>query len=193
MTDKEYKESFKTIRSYVNFNIDLRKKLSRSDKILITKYINQFKDIYQGMNIKVYRSRNKKNLNTVQDSFHQVTKTLPAWKVAFVPYTSRTAPSLRVKNGRVYLKNITTKLKHYTLPITDRLAFVSDPFNYVTNLLEKAKVAPRERLQVMTGDYLSTAIYDAENLAEEIEDWVNTYGGDKAANFILGFKSVYYR
>ncbi|AUR85721.1 putative terminal protein [Vibrio phage 1.080.O._10N.286.48.A4] len=191
MKDKEYKELFKALRPFVNFNIDLRKKLSASDKRLITIYGNQFKDIYQGQNIKVFRSANKSNLKTVQDAYHQTLKTLPRWKVAFVPYNGKQAPSIRVKDGIIKTYNKRSKLKQFIIPIVDQFSFLNDTFNYVSELLEIHNVPDRQKLWVKTGDYLSTESFEAEILAEEMADWVERY--ENADTFITGFQSAFYR
>ncbi|AUR81553.1 putative terminal protein [Vibrio phage 1.069.O._10N.286.49.F11] len=191
MTEKEYKELFKIIKPYVNFNIDLRKKLSIGDKRLITKYTNQFKELYQGMNIKIFRSSNKANLKTVQNTYHQVFKTLPRWKVAFVPYSGSQAPSIRVKNGIVKTFNKRSKLKQFIIPIENQGEFLLNTREYVQGLLDKHNVPDRQKLWVKTGDYLSTESFEAELLADEMEDWVNRY--ENAETFITGFQSAFFR
>lgn len=190
--EKNYKEMFKAIKPYVNFKIDLRKKLTSNNKSLISRYYNQFLDINQGMNIKVFRTKNNKNLKLVQDSFHKTSSTLPKWKVAFVPYNTNTPPSIRVRGGKVYTYNPKSKLKSFIIPIDDKLAFISAPYEYTYNLLfNRNNVPPKTKMVVITGEYISSSIYEAEILPYEMELWVERY--EESADFILGFKSVLYR
>ena len=88
----DYKEQAKIIKPFADFPIDLRKKLSKSDKAKITKYYNAV-DSLTARTSYAYKPRNKKRLKLAQQFSHTdpAHKHLPHLKVAFIPVPEENA------------------------------------------------------------------------------------------------------
>ena len=92
--NKEYSKKLKAIRSYVSFDYDLRKPLHSSQKAKINKYFDAINSIQARPN-KVYRSKNKKRVKTVQEFGRNGFDNLPDIKVAFYETSEANPVKLR--------------------------------------------------------------------------------------------------
>jgi len=92
--NKEYSKKLKAIRSFVDFDYDLRKPLHPNSKAKINKYFEAINAIEARPN-KVYRSKNKKRVKDVQEFGRNGFEKLPGIKVAFYESTAANPIKLR--------------------------------------------------------------------------------------------------
>ena len=92
--NREYSNKLKAIRSFVNFDYDLRKPLHGNSKRKIDRYFEAINAIQARPN-KVYRSKNKKRVKEVQGFGRNGFDELPGIKVAF--YESPNANPVKLR------------------------------------------------------------------------------------------------
>ena len=99
--NREYSNKLKAIRGYVDFDYDLRKPLHANSKRKIDRYFNAI-DAIQARPNKVYRSKNKKRVKSVQEFGRNGFENLPGIKVAF--YESSAANPITIRFDKKGLK-----------------------------------------------------------------------------------------
>lgn len=99
--NKEYSDKLKSIRSYVNFDYDLRKPLHANSKRKIDRYFDAIHAIQARPN-KVYRSKNKQRVKEVQEFGRNGFEGLPGITVGFYESSKANPITLRFdKKGLV--------------------------------------------------------------------------------------------
>lgn len=129
-----HSQRLKDIRPFVNFNYDLRNKLTRAQQSKIKKYHDEIGAL-KARPFQVYRPRKAANLKAAQ-SFAQHEKKLPGLKVAFVPTNGK--DKLKITIGK------TGKVKARTKYVT------TEGFTFNPELL--ALDAEKEVARVIKGD-----------------------------------------
>lgn len=99
--NKEWSRKLKAIRSFVDFNYDLRKPLHAASKAKIDRYFDAINAVQARPN-KVYRSKNKKRVREVQEFGRNGFENLPGVKVAF--YESSEANPVKIRFDEKGLK-----------------------------------------------------------------------------------------
>ena len=99
-----YSDRLKAIRSFVDFNYDLRKPLASGQKAKINRYFEALDRINARGN-KVYRSANKARVRTVQQAGRNGFEKLPGFKVGFYPTTKANPATLRFRNGQLKIQH----------------------------------------------------------------------------------------
>lgn len=102
--NKIYSDRLKAIRSFVDFDYDLRKPLHSSQKAKINKYYNAIDQI-QARGNKVYRSRNRKRVQAVQRAGRNEFENLSQMKVAFIPSSNANPAKVRFVGDKVKIRH----------------------------------------------------------------------------------------
>lgn len=174
-----YKRRLKAIRPFVNFNYDLRKKLTPAQKGKITRYYNEIKDMTDGQHY-IYRPRSKKNLKlakTYTDS------NLPDIKVAFIP----THGKAQVKFTKNQMKIKTGNVTETYLPV-NKETLVINPLKAAEDAIKGRK---EDAFKIQAGKYEISGTHSAELIGREIERLGNAYnsGNNSAENWLHGVKA----
>lgn len=186
----DYKARMKTIRSFVGFNYDLRKKLSSSQKAKINRYygylIGQISE--NAPSNYVYRSRKKENLK-IALAASGAPPQLKQLKVAFVPTLGGDVRQIRVnKKGE-----LTLKYKYgdsVFIPLDPIKLVKADAENYINAELDKRKKFPRYSIKY--GEFDSPAM-EKDFVAEKIIQLANMYsipGNHNYKNWLTGVTAI---
>jgi len=129
VANSDYSKKLKAIRPFINFNYDLRKQLTKSDKAKITKYFNLVKKYKQNSH-HVYYPRNIKNKDIALKYAGQ--KKDRNLKAVFIPGKGHIR--IKVKNGRLQTYSTYVHSDFYPL---DPLQLIKDPDKAINRILEK--------------------------------------------------------
>lgn len=182
-------QRLKSIRPFVNFDYDLRKPLTKSQKRTIKKYHDAI-DKLQARPNKIYHPRSEKNKKEAQ-AFSQHPKGLPGIKVAFVPTANKDAKVTFGKDGRMILKT-----KHVA---TQDIRF--DPVNLALNPKDEVKRAiqdhPRAKSFTIKADEHEIPIsYDKATFSRGVIKLMDKYANADANNYfgnwLFGAKAHYF-
>ena len=170
-------QRMKEIRSFVNFDFDLRKELTPYQKSKIKKYHDEITAL-TARPYQVYRSKDKTRLSKVQ-KFAQHEKQLAGLKVAFVPTNGKDKAVIKIsKKGQVTASthHITTRLLELD---TDEL--LNDPKAHVNKVITRDKAA--KRFSVLAGRYEIPVTLDRGLVAEYVANLTAKYSNDAANNY----------
>lgn len=168
---------FKTIKTYVNFKFDLRKKLSDYEKRKIKKYFDGVTALTDRPHI-VYRPRLINKLRAAQ-AFSHGNYNYSGFVVAFVPTSNPDAKITINKKGVVSLKskNISTGY----IPLNPQKLAVS-PVDEVNLAISKNKKYKRYR--VAAGTFKIDATFSADTVADYVAQLTAEY--DNHADWLHG-------
>ena len=99
-----YSDRLKSIRSFVDFDYDLRKPLHSSQKAKINRYFRAIDQI-QARGNKLYRSQNRNRVKAVQRAGRNEFENLPEIKVAFISSSQANPAKVRFRNGKVKISH----------------------------------------------------------------------------------------
>lgn len=182
-------QRLKAIRSFVNFDYDLRKPLTSSQKRTIKKYHDAI-DKLQSRPNKIYRPRNTANKKESQ-RFAQHPKGLGGIKVAFIPTANEKAKVTFGKDGRLILK-------------TDHVAtqdIIFDPVNLIQNPNHEVNKALQEHPKAKTftikaDEHEIPISYTKETFARGVIKLMDKYSNAEANNYfgnwLFGAKAHYF-
>lgn len=174
-----YSRRLKAIRPFVNFNYDLRKKLTPAQKGKITRYYNSIKDMSDGQNY-VYRPRSKKNLKLAKQ---YTDSQLPQLKVAFIPIHGKA--KVTFNNGKMKIK--TGRVTETYLPI-DKMLLIENPSEAAQKAIKGRK---EDAFKIQAGKYEISGTQSAAFLADKIKQLGDKYnsGNHSAENWLHGVKA----
>ena len=134
----------KAIRSFVNFDYDLRKPLTEYQKRKVRDYYDEIDALTNRAN-QIYRPRKKENLFAAQ-RLAQHEKMLPGLKVAFIPTAEPVKVTLTKTGGSYKTKHIKTKV----ITINPK-SLASNPDREIRRVLKVAKGA--SNFHILAGRY----------------------------------------
>lgn len=175
---KNYSQRLKSIRTYVNFNYDLRKPLSSAAKAKINKYYDYIDKLTVRDHF-VYRARSKKNLNTAQRYSQQNTHYKDI-KVAFVPKGTDKRPRVKFSaKGEMTLvgDNVT---RHAILFDKEELIEADangEAEEYIESVIDDAPTC--KRYSVMAGEFEIPLSTIRDKITNEVLRLMNTYSAEK--------------
>ncbi len=180
---QQYKKMYKMIKSYINYDIDLRKPLTRGNKQIITKYFKEFARLTDGKpyDIQLYRSKKKDRLTQVQQLAGQDTK-LKLFKVAFVPKTSPQQKIRFNKDGEPYVKSVYVKATFIPLD-PERLA-EENPSEYVNSLIGNRE---EKSFSIQAGDYEIPATYSKDVIGKAVSKLCLKYNNEDSNNYFANW------
>jgi len=144
----EYSNKLKAIRSFVDFDYDLRKPLHSSQKRKINKYFEAIDALGPRSN-KVYRSKNKKRLKRVQEFGRNNFDALPDIKVAFYESSEANPVKLRVTEQKVIAHGKYFDIRYVPF---DRMALLQNPDKEVQRALDDPGAKGANWFRVAVGD-----------------------------------------
>jgi hypothetical protein len=163
-------QRLKEIRRFVDFNYDLRKPLTSSQKRKIKTYHDEISAL-TNRPYQVYRARSRTHLYEAQE-FAQHGKRLPGLKVAFLPVDGANKIKLRF-TGR----GVVGKTKHVV--ITDvKLSIAQLLINPEKHVNERIAGNPAKQFTVQAGRYEIPSPYLPSTIGKAVARLVSRYGAD---------------
>jgi hypothetical protein len=156
----DYRKRLKTLRPYVNFNYDLRKKLSSGAKRKINRYYNAYTRLTdKTRNATVYRPRRKDHLKKAQfKAGHN--PALTEFKVAFLPSSPGETPHIRwSKTGDIIVSSDFVSEKYIPFNVH---ALIADPEKELKRAIKKLGNVQIYNFQAGDHEITSMSIVDAE-------------------------------
>ena len=170
-------QRLKSIRSFVDFDFDLRKELTPYQKTKIKKYYDEVQAL-TARPFQVYRPRKKANLKKVQE-FAQHENHLKGLKVAFVPTNGKDKAKIKItKKGEVFATTDHITTRYIKL---DTFDLMDDPITHVNNAIKKDKQA--KRFSVLAGRYEIPVTLGRGQVAEYVANLTEKYKTEEANNF----------
>jgi len=161
-------ERLKKIRRFVDFDYDLRKPLTKSQRAKVRRYYEEISAL-TNRPYQVFKSRNKKNLRDAQ-IYANNGRNLPGLTVAFIPTDGKNRVKLTFRK-----KGVIAKTKHVTATViyldTDEL--LVDPVAHVNDLI---KNHPAEQFTVRADVYEIPSPYMRSTIGDAVARYVNRYG-----------------
>jgi len=169
-------QRLKAIRSYINFDFDLRKPLTEYQKRKVREYYNEI-DALTARPYYAYRPRIKNRLSKAQE-FAQHEKSLPGLKVAFIPTNGEAKPKIRFRKGRftISTKHVTSRLLQF-----DKAELVRDPIGHTIDVMSQDEHA--KRFTILAGKYEIPNSYARSILPEQIAKLTDRYGNLELNNY----------
>lgn len=174
---KNYSQRLKAIRTYVNFNYDLRKPLTSAAKAKINKYYDYIDKLTVRDHF-VYRARSKKNLKTAQQYSQQNTHYKDI-KVAFVPKGTDARPRVKFdKRGEMTLVGDRVTRHAILFDKEDLIAADADGAaeEYINSVINDATTC--KRYSVMAGEFEVPLSTTREKITGEVLRLMNKYNAE---------------
>ena len=164
---------FQRIKSFVNFDINLVKPLTKYQKAKIKKYYDAV-DALTARPFQVYRPRRKDHLKAAQ-AYSQQTNNLPGLKVAFVPTPGKKVKVKFSRRGEIVIESDNVKTRNIQFDIDKLLA---DPENHVK---DKIKNREENSFTIRAGDHEISIGFTKATLPGYISNLTKQYteGGEK--------------
>lgn len=170
----DYKERMRELRGHVNFNYDLRKKLSSGQKAKINKYYEEYKSFSGGL-YRRYNSRDKKKLAKIQKATGM---NLRGFTHAFIPnYHDNLKYTPKIdKDGTV---SFVTKFEDKIIYQIDAVKFAKNPERELDRVLKSVK---EKRIGVLCGahEFKQPRLQNKEDTRQLVNYLVNTYNSFNA-------------
>lgn len=173
----KYAQQLKNIRRYVDFDFDLRRKLSPAQKRKITIYHKEVKAL-TARPFQAYRPRTAARLNKAQQ-FAQHEKKLSGLKVAFIPSDGKHKARISFNDAG----EISAATEHVITRAIDldKFELMEDPENYIK---EKIKEQPRaKQFTVQAGRYEIPLAQSRRTIPEFVGRLAAKYADEEANNF----------
>lgn len=129
MADSGYSKKLKAIRPFVNFDFDLRKPLSKSDKAKITKYFNLVNKYKQNSHHVYYPRKNNNKAIALRYAGQKPDKNI---KAVFIPGKGNIR--VKIKGGRVHTYSTYVHADFYPI---DPIKLVRDPDAEINKIINK--------------------------------------------------------
>lgn len=163
------------IRKFVNFDFDLRRKLTRYQKRKIKTYFDEINAL-TARPFYVYKPRDNKKLKAAQD-FAQHSKKLRDLKVAFIS-THEKNPRIRFnKKGEVVMSTRHVTTRHISL---DTLELIKNPVEYVNGRIKNVNA---KRFSILADKYEIPVSYSKATIANGVARMCERYSNEDANNF----------
>lgn len=169
-------QRLKAIRSFVDFDYDLRKPLSNYQKAKIREYHKEV-DQLTARPYYAYRPRKKERLAKAQ-KFAQHEKSLPGLKVAFIPTNGNKKPKITFNKGEF---SISTDHVKSNLLEFDKHELINDPIGHVNDVIKRDKKA--KRFTILAGKYEIPNSYARGVVAGQVAKLSEKYSNDKLNNY----------
>jgi len=175
-TRVNYSEKLKFIRPFVDFNFDLRKKLTSAEKRKITIYFNEI-DALTARPYHTYRSRDKRRLSKAQ-KYGQHEKVLKDLNTAFIPTSGQDIRLTFDKNNniKVISKHVRSSFIEF-----DPLELAWDPYAYTNESIKKNKKA--KAFTVLAGRYEIPQVSTRALIADTVNNLCAKYSEDTKNNY----------
>lgn len=172
-----YKQKMKEIRSFVNFNYDLRKPLHPRQKGKIDKYWQQIQEA-KGQAYRVFRTPNKNNLKRVQEA---TGFDLPDFKVAIIPNPDPDNPyKIKFKEKELIFSNATGDKYFIKFNINNLI----NPETHLQEIENTLAQATGDRIAIACGKFEYRERFQSKDRAKEtIIEFIHTYGNPEAQNY----------
>lgn len=170
-------QRLKAIRSFVNFDYDLRKPLTKHQKRRIKTYFDEI-DALTARPYHAYRPKDKARLRTAQE-YAQHEKRLPGLKVAFIPTNGVEKPKIRfTKSGELIAetKHIRTRFLEF-----DELALIEDAKAHTNDVISQDPIA--KSFTILAGRYEIPNSYSRERVGEWVAKFAEKYGNQDLNNY----------
>ena len=170
-------QRLKDIRSFVDFDFDLRKPLTRYQKSKIRTYHKEI-DALTARPYYDYRPRDKDRLKKAQE-FAQHEKSLPGLKVAFIPTNGIEKPRISFnKKGELTAstRHVTTNLIQF-----DKRKLITDPIAHVNQVIKRDKRA--KRFTILAGKYEIPNSYSRGVIANQVAKLTERYKSEDKNNY----------
>lgn len=168
----DYSAKLRAIRSYVDFDYDLRRKLSSAAKRKINRYAAALQEISARSN-SVYRGRDIKRVREVQKLSRNEFDTLPGFRVAFVESPRANPVKVRIsKSGKVRLVAKFFELEYIAF---DPRRLAESPEDETKRAMSES---PAKWFRVSTGKFSIATAYDRNVLPAEVAKLVSRYDID---------------
>lgn len=167
-TAGEIAQQLKSIRSFVDFDYDLRKNIHPNSARKIVKYYNEIQTLTKGRLMGYEVSRPRKNKDIVQRAAHHK-ETLPGIKVAFFPKIGERKLKVETRNGRVVVTDSGVKREIHFFPSFSRLA--KQPEKEALKLIGDTHVKGKTVYRILAGEHY---IIGTEATPEGVADRVAT-------------------
>lgn len=171
---KSAKEKLKELRGVVDFDYDLRKKLTPYQVRKINKYHSALTELKARPHY-VYRPRSDAHLKSAQE-FAQHPKGIK-FKVAFIPTSGDEKPEVRFsRKGRVKVKTGKKRIESTFLPF-DPESIVDDPGAHCREVIKEEPAA--EWFSITAGPFEIRRAVKRPFIAREVERLAAAYSGEK--------------
>lgn len=172
-----YSEKMREIRALVNFDYDLRKKLSKYQKEKINKYYNKVKEA-KGQPVRIYRPKSneiKKILKTASGF------DLPGFKAILIPNPDPENPyRVKIENKKLIFSNKSGSKVYIPFDI---LNLIENPEKEINAALKKAS---GDRIAIACGEFeYRERVSNKERARELLLKFITEYG-DKTSNHYFG-------
>lgn len=170
-----HSERLKKIRSYVEFNYDLRKPLTPAAKRKIKVYYDEIQAL-TNRPYQVFRPRSKAHRIESQE-FAQHEKMLPQLKVAFVPTNGKEKLKIRFTAKGVIADSEHVRIQHIRLSTS---ALLRDAAAHVN---ERIKQTNAKSFTIQAGRYEIPAGFARDVIGNGVARYVSKYGNADKNNY----------
>jgi hypothetical protein len=186
-----HSQRLKSIRKYVDFDYDLRKELTPYQKKKVKKYFDEVNEL-TARPFQVYRSKNKKRLETVQGAAQHTNK-LKGLKVAFIPTNGEEKLKVQFdKKGKVKLKGkyVTTTPIEFDMdlfidnPVEETIRRLKDDSGKAYTVQAGPHEIPTSHSKALLPDYINILTSKYTELNEDGSDNNHYFG-----NWLFGVNS----
>lgn len=167
--NKEYSAKMRALRSYVDFNYDLRKPLASAQKAQINRYYEALYALQARHNV-IYRTKNKKRLKEVQRLGRNEFDNLPRFKVALIE--SPPSNPTRVRFTKKGKPRLVSKFFNMGFLDFDMRRLVKDPDSEIARVLAQSRA---RFFQIATGKFHSRGIFSRSRVSPRVREWMYKY------------------
>jgi len=186
---KDYKKRYKEIKRFVNFDLDLRKKLSPAEKRRISLYYNSISSITDG-NFQEYSTTNSKNFKKALNSI--AAPSLPKAGLKRIPIKSDDKIKIRFdRKGNIKIKQ-GEYIEKTIIVLNNKRLVMDDVEQYLLNKFSKIKNKKAKNYGFdIYGNIIGAVFSSDKKLLEVFEEFVTKYVEAKpAARFSLQARDV---
>lgn len=163
------------MRPYLNWAIEKGKPIEGKTAAKITKYYREFKRLTANP-FQTFKPKTQKRLRQAQRATGQPSG-FPGFKVAFIPVSGSGKIKVRLsKSGKLTISdsNITRKVYLFADYEKSPGLTLTEPETTVKKIIKDSKTV--KNYVLMCGEHEAKNAVTAEQLAEEVERFFNTYG-----------------
>ncbi len=186
---KDYKKRYKQIKRFVNFEIDLRKKLTTAEKRRISLYYNSISSITDN-NFQEYSTTNSKNFKKALNTI--AAPSLPKAGLKRIPIKSDDKIKIRFdKKGNIKIKT-GEFIERTIITLNNKRLVMDDAPEYLLKKFSKIKNKNAKNYGFdIYGNIIGQVFSSDKKLLEVFEDFVTKYVEAKpAARFSLQARDV---
>jgi len=170
-------QRLKAIRSFVNFDYDLRKPLTKYQKQKIKTYFDEI-DALTARPYHAYRPRTKDHLRKAQE-FAQHEKQLPGLKVAFIPTNGIEKPKISFNTAGELIaetEHVRTRFLEF-----DKMALLADPEAHTKDIIKGDPQA--KSFTILAGRYEIPNSYSRARVGAWVAKFAAKYSNPDANNY----------